>query len=259
MKKAILFIATAAFAFNSCKKDEAPEITNVSTERKSLLIDFTATWCCPCGSSLGIYHDVLHKYPNKVITFALHASNDPFYNQDAYWHWANIYDVQGIPSYVCDNQKVLWGYVMPDLHLDTTHFHEIIHTTTAQNPPVCGIGIAKTISGSTMTIKTKTVFFGETSGNFNLGVYVVEDGLVYTQNCSDDSTHNSVFRECVTDADGAGILLSSGAVSKGKTFDKTFTYNIPSGYVANNLHVIAVIYKMGSDPKPLEILNVNRN
>lgn len=259
MKKAILFsLLGISFVISSCKKEEAPEFTNISTERKSLLIDFTATWCCPCGSSLPIFNEVKSRYPYKVVPLALHASSDSFYNPQMYWHWANIYDVTGIPSYVADNQHISWGYVLPDLHLDTSHFYEVINATLHATPPACGIGINKEIVGNTMTVKTKTVFFSEASGELSLAIYITEDGLFFDQNCSDDDIHNHVFRASLTDPNGEGTLLINGTAAKGKTFDNTFTFTIPADYVKENLHVIAVVYKL--DPavaKPIAILNVN--
>lgn len=261
MKKVLLFgLLGISFLVNSCKKEETPEITTVSTEHKSLLLDFTATWCCPCGNAVPIFDEVVSRYPYKVVPMALHASNDSFYNATMYWHWANIYDVQGIPSFVGDNERISWGYVLPDLHLDTSHFYEVINATVYDTPPAVGIGLKKEITGNTMTIKSKTVFFRETTGRLSLAIYIVEDGIYFDQNCSDDDIHDHVFRASLTDPQGKGLVLIDGTAAKGKAFDNTFTFEIPSDYVKANLHVIGVVYQLdpsSANAKPIAVLNVN--
>ncbi len=259
MKKiALLFILATSLLVNSCKKEVVPEFTNISTERKSLLIDFTATWCCPCGGSLPIFKEIQSRYPAKVVPLALHAGNDPYYEETMFWHWGTIYDVVGIPKYVADNQEISWGWSQQTSVLDTSHFYEVINATLASSPPACGIGIKQEISGSTMTVKTKTVFFKETTGKLSLAIYITEDGLAYDQTCSDEDIHDHVFRASLTDPQGKGLELINGTAAKGKTFDNTFTFQIPADYVKSNLHVIAVVYQNDpANPKPIAILNVN--
>jgi hypothetical protein len=258
MKKAMLLgLLAVSFFINSCKKEEVPEITNISTERKSLLIDFTATWCCPCGGSLPIFKEIQSRYPYKVVPLALHADNDPYYNMAMFWHWGNIYDVTGIPAYVGDNQVISWGYSQVTQQLDTSHFYEVIHSTLSTQP-ACGIGLKQEISGNTMTVTTKTVFFTPTTGKLSLAIYITEDGLHEDQNCSDEDVHDHVFRASLTDPEGEGMILVNGTAEKGKVFDNKFTYTIPAAYVKSNLHIIAVVYQL--DPaadKPIAILNVN--
>jgi hypothetical protein len=257
MKKIVYLLIGIAFVASSCKKDEeAPEIITVSTEHKSLLIDFTATWCCPCGGSLPIFKDIQRKYPYKVVPLGLHAQNDSFFSPQMFYYWSGLYNVTGIPTYVGDNQEVIWGY--PNMQLDTSHFYRIIKETISQNVPDCGIGISKSIAGNKMTVKTKTAFFKNVSGKFNLAIYITEDGLYFDQQCSEEDIHDHVFRASLTDPQGKGMTIATGSVEKGKTFDNSFVYDIPAAYVKNNLHIIAVVYEFGTDGKPKRIVNVNK-
>lgn len=76
MKKLILPLFAIALLANSCSKEvEIPEVNNVSTERKALLFDFTATWCPPCGSNgLPVYNAAREKWPYKVCPVSIHLS-----------------------------------------------------------------------------------------------------------------------------------------------------------------------------------------
>lgn len=253
----LLSLLVVSFVFSYCKKDETPNIITVSTEHKSFHIDFTATWCCPCGGAKPMFEDVQSKYPYKMISMSLHAQNDTFYVPTMFGYWANVYNVSGIPTMVGDNREVRWGYMPPSYELDTSDFYHLIDSTTSQ-PAKCGIGLAKTISGNTMLINTKTVFFDNVSGKYTLAIYVVESGLYYDQNCSPDDIHDNVFRACVNDPQGIGTVLANGSVTKGQAFDNTFTWTIPAGYHTDKLNLIGIVYQMGTAPKPVAILNVNK-
>jgi thiol-disulfide isomerase/thioredoxin len=258
MKKLILAaVVVATFAFNACKKDVDPEIITVSTEHKSFQMDFTANWCGPCGSYKEIFQDVEHHFPHKLVVMEIHASNDSFHVPAMYNYWANVYDVTGIPTIIQDNRRVSWGWVAPTFELDTSDFYHLIDSTTS-SPTPCGIGLAKSISGNTMTIKSKVVFFDSYDGEFTLAIYVVEDDLYFEQNGTSDWYHDNVFRACVNDPQGVGTTLINGSVSKGTTFDQEFTYTIPADFVQSNLHIIGVVYEMGTQPKPIAIMNANK-
>jgi hypothetical protein len=84
---------------------------------------------------------------------------------------------------------------------------------------------------------------------------------VYTQNCNTDNIHNHVVRDCINDPIYAlgTTIVNNTSVEKGHTVDNEFTYTVPSSYVQDNLHIVAVVYSMGTAPKPLAILNVNEN
>ena len=136
----------------------------------------------------------------------------------------------------------------------------------SKNSPICGVGVKQSISGTTMTIKTKAVFYADApADNYNMAVYIVENGIVHPQADATgepaDFVHNHVLRGAGNDKI-YGELISSTAIRKGQKFENTFSLSLKPQIATNvplnaaNLHVIAVVYKMGKD-KPVDALNVN--
>jgi len=135
----------------------------------------------------------------------------------------------------------------------------VIKTTLAE-APACGIGINKSISGSKMTISTRTLSSVKQRAS---------SAWPFTSRKTACSTiRTAIQNRCTTTCsalrsqsrDETGKVLVNGTVEKGQAFDNTFTFDIPSDYVKNNLHVIAVVYQLdpsSSATKPLAVLNVN--
>src|SRR5687767_10379029 len=99
LKNAGLFVLLlSAISFSSCKKKGCtdPNALNYNAEAKAddgtcfypsatkkvTILEYTATWCPPCGSwGSGDFHDILANNNGKVVGIALHASSsDPMYN-----------------------------------------------------------------------------------------------------------------------------------------------------------------------------------
>ena len=106
-----------------------------------------------------------------------------------------------------------------------------------------------------MTVKTKTVFFSEGSGEYNVAVYLTEDGIVAKQNMNTEDHHNHVLR-AAGDGKTWGKQVATGTVVKGSKFDGTYTINLESSWKQANLHVVGVIYKM-QNGKPVTFVNTN--
>jgi hypothetical protein len=250
MKKTLFAALTAVFLLNSCKKNDVPlpEITNVSTARKALVMDFTGLQCGICTSMLPRWNNLLNSNKNKAIGFSVHCGvGDTLNNNFSLW-FANDFNVAGTPS---------WAEGTNMMTLSTFEVMETSMNATIANKADLGIGLKKTLSGTTISITTKTVLFKDMSGEYNIALYVVEDGCVADQTGT-PMTHNHVLRGS---ANGRyGSLLFSGSKSKGEIIDQTFTYNIgvqgDDYWNAANLHVVAVVYRMDAGTAK-EVINCN--
>src|SRR5687767_14855185 len=182
MKKYICPLVFLAVLANSCKKEDVPipEINTVSTERKALLFDFTGTWCPPCGANgLPVYNGAKEKWPYRVCPISIHLSAQTVVDsfECSTGQMLQYYDsVTGIPDLWVDN---VWQPT------DSADVNDAIREVLAQTP-VCGIGAKFTISGNTITIKTKTVFFTSASDSFSLAVYITENDCYAVQASSNE-------------------------------------------------------------------------
>ena len=93
--------------------------------------------------------------------------------------------------------------------------------------------------------------------DYAIYVYVTEDGLVSTQIDKGQKiknyVHNNTFRQCLTNIYGDNINWNND------NFDQQFTYTIPAGYKAENMHVVAFVApKLGNKATPKSELVVNQ-
>ena len=250
MKKLLPLFLIAAIVGGSCKKKstETPEITNVSTERKALVFDFTGLQCGICTGMLPRWSSMLNDHKYNCIGMSVHCGvSDTLDNNFTLW-MSSDFNVQGTPSWA---EGTGMGVTSFD-NMETAMKNTI--TTKAD----LGIGIKKTLSGNTISITTKTVLFNDLSGDYNIAVYALENGCSALQT-GNPMVHDHVLRGAVGNA-RYGQALISGSASKGTVYDQTFTYNIGTLGVdywnSSNLHMVVVVYKMiGGVAK--EVMNCN--
>lgn len=246
-------VAGASIFLLSCSKDEM-KVSNVSSEQKQLVTEFTATWCHVCGENgLPKTKELEAKYPSKVIVIAAHSDNSFGINAtNVATDMSTFYGVTGIPSFAVGATESQYSYNSVESDVNTFFSSNTIASA--------GIGISKSIDGTTMTISTKTFFFKESTGKYNLAVYVTENGVSYEQHRDTAPTiytevHNNILRGSANGTWGVEIVPSTA--SKNQEIDGSYTFQIPSSVKSNdNLHVVAVIFKMvGGSPE--SVLNVN--
>jgi hypothetical protein len=117
--------------------------------------------------------------------------------------------------------------------------------------------MAYTVEGSTMTLTTKTVFFSDMTGTYSLGVYVIENDIMYTQSGQTGTVEHDAVLRAIADAKPFGATIATNPV-KGTKVDGSYTIALPQMSNANNLKVVCVIYKI--DPAtgdPTDVINSN--
>ena len=258
MKKQLLLLAlTLMIAIVSCKKEKpAPETVvtptppiAVSSTYKTLLVEYTATWCSPCGSyGYDNFKDAYDKNPGKVVGISMHAN-------DA---------VSSGFSYAQDAMEKNWSFnatpmcAINNIRHSASGLQTEIDNAINSNPKAkAGIGIEWSVSGTTITINTRTVFFQSLTGEYNLGIYLVENGVMAYQTSHTPSfiVHDRILRDSPTSGGfGEKIVLNpSSEQSINKSYSYAFTAEV---YNPSNLKVVAVIWKMSGN-SPVEIINAN--
>ena len=292
--KRIYMLAMAgiiAFTISSCKKDsDNPDNSNnngnnevqieVKKIQRSLFLDFTATWCPPCGKYghpgfKGALSDKNNE--DKLVGLAIHASNSelPAYfnkpNNDTLFFSPVLGElntsatpVTGYPSLYVNGKKLALNN-----QVQQSAQNEI--NAVVNKEPVAGIGLKVTKKANGVDIKSKVKFFQETSGEFYLTILLSEDGITRRQmvgdvgastNYYDNNTiHEKILRHVnintkntnspATFGDNAII---SGTVPLNKEINGDFTFEMPNfqGVPAsinnwvwnpNNTNVVAILWK----------------
>lgn len=231
LQKAVLLLALTLIA--SCSKDDpktpvTATVIDYSTaaaisgefQRNVLIEDYTGTWCGYCPRMAYGIEKVIEQ-GIRIVPVAIHggSSTEPFLYSGTF-----PTTVTGYPTGKL-NRGADWDYLSTS---DITKVKRL----NGNNCPM-GIAMNSTVTGTTINLDVKTKYTADYSG-LKLVVYVVEDGLVYTQQnytsyYGGGSTipgfvHNNALRACFTDVLGDAL---TGTV-KGATVTKNFSVNIPS-------------------------------
>ena len=240
--------------------------------QKHLVEQFTSVTCtwCPTGSRL------LKKLQEKrkdLAWIALHGpmgSNDPMQTNQS----IAIMKALGANGYpmAAFNRTVIEGALTTAIAFKESAFEEgvqmfsnMFDQTDENLPAFVNIDIVakadKIANGSNqMVVDVKGTGVKNAGGflkDYALYVYVTEDGIVSPQIDKGQKiknyVHNNTFRQCLTNINGDNITWN------GDNFDKQFTYDIPAGYNASKMHVVAFVApKLGNSAIPMTELVVNQ-
>lgn len=233
-----------SISFNIDAKKDDGSCLYPAESRKATLIEFTAVWCPPCGSwGRDAFDQMLADHGAKVVGIASHGSNSqPDVMTNTYSDaFKNNFTITGWPNFWVGNvQKGTSSNITNDLN-------------TIFGMPIVANGIIQfSIADGKITVKAGVKFFADASGEYFLGVYVLEDGIDGSNNAptaynqkgdeSTDYTHDHVLRTgAVTSVWGEKIV--DGSATNGETMMKEYTIDVDADWVADNLHVIGVIWK----------------
>ena len=245
-----------AIGFVACKKDkdddEDPspyDNITVAQSQEAFVMITSATWWPYCGSwGIPTFEEALNGAGNidaaRVNGVSLDYSGTLAHPMAA--TLKSEFGIGGPPN--------LWIEFNNAYNLNPTGWKNAIVARQAETTVSCGVGMAKEISGNTVTLYVKAKFFSTLSGTYNLAVYAVENHVTATQQGMTSDQHYRVLRGEVTADDEFGVQIFSG--TSPEEYTNTFTYTPDSGVEINNLQFVAVIYKM-ENSKPVESPNSN--
>ena len=224
---------STALNFNALATKDDGSCLIPEVKHRSILLDFTATWCSPCGADgIPMFEAAIASNANEVVPMGCHNADEM--SNPTSEDILTYYNPSGIPTLVAGTYFDVWGATM---------INNAIANTNAIAPIANATGIM-TNSGSAITVKTQTKFFSATSGNYYLAIYFVENGLVYHQNSAtpDPYTHKHVLRG-VAKGSAFGDLIASGNITEGTLINKDFTYTAGAGWNMANVYIALVIWK----------------
>jgi hypothetical protein len=275
MKKCLLFAVILLIGLNACKKSETetktpvkgcmdpasltynPEATEddgtctyppnkvAPKEQRDLIMNVTATWCHVCGE-IGEqgFRYAISKHKSKIVPVSLH-NDDLLPSSIAGQINSAISSTK--PSFIEGSEKILNGAMSDTSYFAINFLGPKINAVVA-NAPLANTYIGRSVSGTKLTVETKTKFFAAANGEYYLSVYILENNIVAKQ--TDDSptgynlnfVHNYVLRDAMS-ANYYGESIASGAIAINKEISKTYTKTIPGNWKAANLQVATIIWK----------------
>jgi hypothetical protein len=244
MKKRLMLTFLSSVTFLAAQAQEAANV------HKTVLTKFTADWCGPCGSwGWDQMEQIIdNKASLKLIPFAFHYDSDnaalnltQAYGQPL-GNALGLNDVDGIPSFSVGSHC-----------LNQASYGEVSSEAATQTTPaaVANAGFSTSITGNTMKVKLKTKFFAAATGQFSVGVYLVEDGIVAEQNGQGaNAVHPFTLR--ATNLPPLGAALTGSSFTANQTFESEVTINLDPSWNKNKLSVFTIVWKDGN-----KIVNAN--
>lgn len=157
--------------------------------RRSLVLDFTGTWCVNCPKMEAAIEETMEARPGRVIPVSVHCmSVDPMYVKPLSDDLAGRFGVKAYPSAVVDlDPESLITTSSPELL--QSHIDRILET----RGPAAGVRVKSTLDNGnySLTAEMKAV----RNGDYTLALLVLEDGIVAVQaGGTTDYIHNNILR-----------------------------------------------------------------
>jgi hypothetical protein len=232
MKKFLLLFVFIGFGISGFSQD-------VVEVQKSLVTKRTATWCPFCGQwGWELFDGIIEDNSDKAVYMAAHFGGSMLENPTSLALVSNLGGA-GQPRFFFNNEFI--SASSSSIGAARTTFQNKIDDAFATSP-IANTGLEATIEDDMLTVKSKVRFFQEATGEFYMGLYVVEDGVVANQaGISGQAVHKKVLRGAFTD-DHFGDLLDNGTIAADTEFDNTYTLAIPD-YNVEEVEIAAVIWR----------------
>lgn len=185
------FVATLDGAESEPLTVTAIEIADEGKDffRRSLVLDFTGTWCVHCPKMEAAIEETMEARPGRIVPVSVHCmSIDPMYVKPLSDDLVKKFKVEGYPSAVVDlDPESLITKQSPELL--QSHIDRLLEA----RGPAAGIRVESTVNEGGFTLKAEMKAVRD--GTYTLAVLVLEDGTVAAQTGgTTDYVHNNILR-----------------------------------------------------------------
>ena len=164
--------------------------------RRSLVLDFTGTWCVNCPKMEAAIEETMEARPGRIVPVSVHCmSVDPMYVKPTSDDLVKRFGVKAYPSAVVDmDPESLISE--SSAALLQSHIDRLLEA----RGPAAGIRIESELEGDRYTVKAEMKIVRD--GDYTLSILELEDGIVAKQTGgSENHVHNNVLRswtDCFT-------------------------------------------------------------
>ncbi len=252
MKKIFIISAiSASILFASCTKEETKTTVITPTDNTllvaqknmSLINKFTGTNCYYCGDwGWTLIEDLITNHKDDAVVVGAYSQNSfaQLFISTIATDWDKRLPVtQGYPTFAPNFVDSWLLPVADDLE------NNIEATVTAHNNLPVLVNTAHTfkIDGTKLIVTSATKFFQDTTGEYQLGVYVMENKVIGNQsgpNGGPSASHHNVLRSGNT---SWGEALANGTIVANSVINKTTTIVLDPKWKVADLEVFTVIWK----------------
>ena len=223
-------------------------VNQVPIEYKQYVLveDYTGTWCGYC-TRVSFAIEELKKQTEDAVIIAIHQGDPMEFSLESTLR--SHFGVTGFPTAFVD-RKARWAPPEP------SSLDQVLGKLS--NKAYAALAMESSLDGDMLTIKVK-LKMGYNYSSLKLGLYIVEDKLVYDQrNWTSyyqgdpivDFEHNDVLRKNITGL--LGDQIPTDQLGHDKEFEKEFQYVIPASFNKENIKMVAFVTE-GNDKEAINV------
>lgn len=248
---------TCVFAIKGCTDQNAlnynsdaeeSDGTCILPEEKqlSLVNKFTGSLCGPCGSwGWTVFEDIIEAIDGKAVIMGTYSQNfvaQLFITQTA-TDWDQRFGSNSWPTFTA-NTVIKSGNTLQEI---VDNVVDAVDLKNAESPIAQSVYLYE-INDNMITINTVTKFFEDVTGNFYLGAYLIEDGVIGYQAgnaAGPNASHHKVLRGSASSSSWGEEIVDTEAFT-GDYFNKSFEMEIGSSWNVDNIEVALIIWEKKS-------------
>lgn len=258
-KYALLSFLGLGLALSSCKKEEEPKkedpVVDTSIASKAhaqvqvpIIYKSTGETCYYCGDwGWQAWIDLSNDFKGTAFTWANYStgfSNGKFRGQEL----SSTSTMEAIKQNFGSGGKPNW-YVNGTSYSTSTANAKNAATTsknTASSSVVASASISGNWDGNKLNVNAEAKFYQAASGEYYMGVYVIENNARGPQSgpigSSGDVDHHLVMRGSMS-ASAWGEQIVAASAASGDKISKSYSVTIPSSYNKDNINVGVIIWR----------------
>ncbi len=220
--------------------------SQVQQKKMALVTKKTATWCYPCGTWGWELQEEIESdnYDKAVIFELLSSSSDQYlYNSTAAAIQNNFPYTGSYPAWFvngADKTEYAGGGVYPSI--TRTNCEDAVDSTS-NTIILANCSYTFSYSAGILNANVQTKFFNFASGEYFLGLYIIEDHVVAYQNgIGTSAVHEHVLRAAMS-ATWYGDKIAAGSIAKNTTYSNSFSKALATSYDHDNVWLAAIIWK----------------
>ena len=219
-----------SLSYNPEAKKDDGSCTTPTALKKALVFKKTATWCPYCGDWGTTYSNNLSAAYSNCQVVALHGD------------WAMETTVGDAIMDALPSAGWPHFYSGAEDYTPQYNYSSVINTELAEAVEV-SMAMEKSTNGSTINVKVQSQWLGSTSGEYFLAVYVLEDGIVATQQIDGSPADPNFVHDHVLRGEASGAAFGKAITINGEGYLEEFDIALGSSMVPANCYPVAVMWK----------------
>lgn len=224
----------------------------IPQDKQPLVTKVSASWCPRCGSwGWQLMEGLIEDNQASANLITAHYSGD--YRNDAAAALASNFNIFSQPQFFVNSEYIPVAY--NNFEERRPMIKEAV-TQSASQIPLAQTGLLAGTDGEQLNIATRTRFFQDTEGTYNLGIYLLQRSFVgYQAGYGNDAEHKNVLRGALTQ-EIFGEMLATGVISSGTEVSLEISVALEDiAYPMDNIQILTVIWK--NDDGRYDVVNSN--